>query len=989
MRRRLLSRAFLAVVLATAGLSATVPAAQAAPTNAWMNLADPPEQRAGALLAQMTTAEKLTMMHGGVQCDWGACVDPIPRLGIPSLRLQDGPAGVADGVAGVTQLPAPVAGAATFDPALMNAYGGVIGSEAWGKGANTVLGPTINIDRDPRWGRSFESLSEDPYLAGQLGAADIQGIQAQGPMAQVKHYAVYNQETYRNTTSDNAVVSDRVQQELYLPAFEAAVKQGGADSVMCSYAEINGTFACENPQLQQTILRNQLGFGGFITSDWGGTHSTVAAANNGLDMEMNGSDFYGAPLTTAVANGQVSIATIDSHVRPILVEMFKAGLFDKAPGGTIGTNVTSAAHTAVAKQVAQEGSVLLKNSNVLPIGSSAHSVAVIGNDAGQNAMTRGGGSAGVNPPYVVTPYQGIQTRAGSGTAITYAQGVASPNGETVDSSFLTPSSGSGHGLYGQYYTGTTMSGTPVATRVDPKIDYIWGGQPPLAGVPATSWSTKWTGTLTPPTTGNYQFAMTSDDGSRLIINGQTVVNNWFNQPATTRTGNITLTAGQPVSIEVDYFQDGGGSVANLGWTIPNQNLHDPAVAAARNSDMAVVFVSNAGSEGGDLNNIDLSGVQNQLVSDIAAVNPNTVVVVNSGSAVTMPWAGSVKGIIENWFPGQEDGNAIASLLFGDANFSGKLPVTFPNSLNDVPAHTPQQWPGQNGSVQYSEGLNVGYRWYDSQNITPMFPFGFGLSYTTFGYQNLTVSAPDGSGAVSVGFDLTNTGSRAGTEVPQVYVGQPAGVGEPPKALHGFQRVTLNAGQTQHVTISLDARSFQYWNNGWVNASGVNTVSVGSSSRDLKLTGQVTIGGGGTTPPPANPNLALNSHVTVSSTQGGFPASNAVDGNANSYWESANNTFPQSIQADLGSATTVGRAVLTLPPSAAWGARTETLSVLGSTDGTNFRTLVASAGYRFDPATGNTVTVTIPSTSARYVKLAFTGNTGWPAAQVSEMQVYGS
>jgi beta-glucosidase len=988
MKRRFLSRALLAAALVAAGLGAVAPVAQAV-AHPWMNLADTPEQRADALLAQMTTAEKLTMMHGGAQCDWGACVDAIPRLGIPALRLQDGPAGVADGVVGVTQLPAPVAGAATFDPALMNAYGGVIGAEAWAKGANTVLGPTINIDRDPRWGRSFESLSEDPYLAGQLGAADIQGIQAQGPMAQVKHYAVYNQETYRNTTSDNAVVSDRAEREIYLPAFEDAVKKGGADSVMCSYAEVNGTFACENPVLQQQILRNELGFPGFITSDWGGTHSTVASVDNGLDMEMNGSDFYGAPLTAAVANGQVSTATIDSHVRPILVTMFKAGLFDKAPGGTIGNVVTSSAHAAVAKQVAQEGSVLLKNGGALPISTSTHSVAVIGNDAGANAMTRGGGSAGVNPPYVVTPYQGIQARAGSGATVTYAQGIAAANGETIASNYLTPSSGGGNGLYGQFYNGTAMAGTPIATRVDPTIDYIWGGQPPMAGVPATGWSSKWTGTLTPPTTGSYQFAMTSDDGSRLIINGQTVVDNWFNQPATTRTGNITLTAGQPVSIEVDYFQDGGGSVANLSWKIPNQNLHDPAVAAAKNSDMAVVFVSNAGSEGGDLNNIDLSGDQNQLVSDVAAVNPNTVVVVNSGSAVTMPWAGSVKGIVENWFPGQEDGNAIASLLYGDTNFSGKLPVTFPNSLNDVPAHTPQQWPGQNGSVQYSEGLDVGYRWYDSQNITPMFPFGFGLSYTSFGYQNLTVSAPDSSGAVTVGFDLTNSGSRAGTEVPQVYVGQPAGVGEPPKSLRGFQRVTLNPGQTQHVTQSLDARSFQYWNNAWVNAAGVNTISVGSSSRDLKLTGQVTIGGGTTPPPPVNTNLALNKQVTVSSTQGGFPAGNAVDGNANSYWESANNSFPQSLQVDLGSATAVGRAVLTLPPATAWSARTETLSVLGSTDGTNFSTLVPSAGYRFDPATGNTVTVTIPSTSARYLKLAFTGNTGWPAAQVSEVQVYGS
>ncbi|MEN3306230.1 MAG: beta-glucosidase [Micromonosporaceae bacterium] len=832
-----------AVLVAAAGLTAGARPALAA-TGRWMNAALAPQDRADALLAAMTPAEKITMMHGGAQCPWGACVDANTRLGIPALRLQDGPAGVADGAGGVTQLPAPVAGAATWDTALMGQYGQVIGAEEWGKGANVVLGPTINIVRDPRWGRAFESLSEDPYLAAQLGAADIAGIQSQGPMAQVKHYADYNQETYRNGSADNVIVSDRTQREIYLPAFEAAVQQAHVYSVMCSYASVAGTFACENAQLLQTVLAGSLGFTGFVTSDWGGTHSTVASANNGLDQEMNGADFYGAALTTALANGQVSQSTIDGHVRRILVAMFTAGLFDTTQTGTITTPVTSAAHTAVARQVAQEGSVLLKNSGpVLPFGSAVHSVAVIGDDAGQNAMTVGGGSAHVNPPYLVTPYQGIKNRGGGAVTVNYAQGVAAPNGELLDSPYLTPSSGSGNGLFGQYYTGTGLAGTPVLSRVDPTVNFIWGGAAPAAGLPATGWSAKWTGTLTPPTTGTYQFALNSDDGSRLFINGQQVIDNWFNQPPTTRTGTVNLTANQPVSIEVDYFQDGGGSQVSLNWQIPNQNLHDPAVALARGSDVAVVFVSNAEGEGADLNTIDLSGVQNQLVGDVAAANPNTVVVVNSGSAVTMPWAGAVRGIIENWYPGQEDGNAIAGLLFGDANFSGRLPVTFPQSLADVPAHTTAQWPGLNNQVQYSEGLQVGYRWYDAQNKTPLYPFGYGLSYTTFGYANLSVGAPDAGGNVAVGFDLTNTGTRAGAEVPQVYVSQPGSVGEPPRNLRGFQRVSLNPGQTQHVTLTLAARSFQTWTgNAWTNSAGVHTVSVGSSSRDLRLTGQVTVGG---------------------------------------------------------------------------------------------------------------------------------------------------
>jgi beta-glucosidase len=818
--------------------------AQAA-SQPWMNAAQAPEQRADELLAAMSQSEKLAMLHGGAGCGYVGCVDGNTRLGIPPLHLQDGPVGVGDGATGVTQLPAPVAGAASWDPALMQQYGQVLGAEQWGKGTNVVLAPTINIVRDPRWGRAFESFGEDPYLAGQIGAADIQGIQSQGPLAQVKHYAVYNQETNRNTISDNAIVSDRTEREIYLPAFQTAVAQGQAASAMCSYSAVNGAFACENGALQNTILKGDLGFTGFITSDWGATHSTVASANNGLDMEMPGSAYYGAPLAAAVAAGQVSQSTIDGHVRRILVQMFRLGLFDKAQTGSMGAVVTSAAHAAIARQAAQEGSVLLKNSGpVLPVGSSVHSLAVIGDAAGPDAMSQGGGSAGVNPPYLVTPYQGIKNRAGGGVTVTYAQGTPSANGAlpVVAGSYLTPSSGSGNGLYAQYYNNTGLSGTPVVSRVDPNVDHNWGGGSPAPGVSGTNWSVRWTGTLHPPTTGSYQFSLTSDDGSRLFVNGQQVINNWFNQASTTRTGTVNLTAGQSVSIEVDYYQAGGASNATLGWSQPGQTLHDQAVAAARASDLAVVFVSKFESEGGDLSTIDLSSDQNQLVSDVAAANPNTVAVVNSGSAVTLPWANSVRGIVESWYPGQEDGNAIAALLFGDVNFSGKLPVTFPLSLADVPAHTTAQWPGQNGTVQYSEGVNVGYRWYDAQSIAPRYPFGYGLSYTTFGYGNLTVSTPDAGGSVSVGFDVTNTGSRAGSEVAQVYVGQPAGTGEPPKILRGFSRVSLSPGQTQHVAVTLDARSFQYWSGRWANATGVNRVYVGSSSRDIRLTGQVTIGG---------------------------------------------------------------------------------------------------------------------------------------------------
>jgi len=369
-QKRSALRVTAAALLVLSGLTVDVGPARAA-DNPWTDPSQPPSQRADELLAAMTQAEKLTMMHGGSSCGYAGCINANTRLGIPPIHLQDGPVGAGDGFTGVTQMAAPVAGAASWDTALMQQYGQVLGAEQWGKGTNVVLAPTINIVRDPRWGRAFESFSEDPYLAGQVAAADIQGIQSQGPMAQVKHYAVYNQETRRNTSADNAIVSDRTIREIYTPAFEAAVKQGNADSAMCSYSAINGPFACENGPLQNGILKGDMGFRGFITSDWGATHSTVNSANNGLDMEMPGSDFYGSALTTAVGNGQVSQATLNDHVHRILESMFKRGLFDKTQTGTTGATVTTAAHVATSRQVAQEGSVLLKNTGILLFNTTA------------------------------------------------------------------------------------------------------------------------------------------------------------------------------------------------------------------------------------------------------------------------------------------------------------------------------------------------------------------------------------------------------------------------------------------------------------------------------------------------------------------------------------------------------------------------------------------------------------------------------------------
>ncbi|MBP0457220.1 glycoside hydrolase family 3 C-terminal domain-containing protein [Streptomyces montanisoli] len=820
------------------------------PSCPWVSSGAPIAQRVDQLLSKMTLADKVHELHGDNSAAYAGTVPAIPRLCIPALTLDDSPSGVGHGMTGVTQLPSAVSLASTWDTGLSKRYGDVIGSEQWGKGNEVDLGPTVNIVRDPRWGRAFETYGEDPYLAGQIGAGDVKGIQNTGEMAQLKHLAVYNQETNRNNSTDDAIIDQRVEQEMYLSQFDSVIKQADPASVMCSYSFINGTNACQDPYTLSQVLRDQWHYKGFVTSDWGGTHSTVPAAEAGLNMQMPDGGYYGAALEQAVSDGQVSTATIDKLVKPILTEMFRFHLFTDPPTGTPSSVVTTPAHQEVGQRVAEDGTVLLKNSgHVLPLSPTRKSsIAVIGDDAGTDAMTTGGGSAAVAADSVVTPYQGIASRAGKNVTVRYAQGNSSYGGlPVVPSNVLAPSSGSGSGLTAQYYRGTTASGTPIAHQDVPQVDFNWNGGSPAAGVPTSQWSAKYTGTITAPTTGSYTFSLTSDDGSRLSINGKQIIDNWRDQGGNTETGTVTLTAGEPVSIEVDYYQGGGGSLLHLGWQPPGGpgDLLQQAVQTAKSSDVAVVFASNFEGEGSDLPNIDLPADENKLISAVAAANPNTIVVLNTGSAVTMPWLDSVKGVFEAWYPGQNDGDAIASLLFGDVNPSGKLPVTFPKSLSDVPASTPAQWPGVGGKVQYSEGLNVGYRWYDAKNIDPLFAFGSGLSYTTFRFSHLRIGPQQTSslGTVRAKVDVQNTGRRSGADVVQLYVGDPAKTGEPPAQLKRFEKVDLRPGQTKQISFTVPAKDFATWNDtthNWQVADGTYRLMVGDSSTHLPERGTVRV-----------------------------------------------------------------------------------------------------------------------------------------------------
>jgi len=652
-------------------------------------LSQTPGQRAKALLAKMSLDEKLAMVHG-YPGDYVGDVNPNSRLNIPALHLEDGPQGVADGVQKTTCWPSALTVVATWDTNLMFNWGMAMGLEQRMKGTNIALGPMVNIARVPGDGRNFESMGEDPYLASQMVKHNVKGVQSQGVMACVKHWAANNQEYHRTSVSEN--VDERTLQEIYFPAFRAAI-DAGVGSVMCSYNKINHIYACENMYTLTTVMKNMWGFTGFVMSDWGATHSTIMAANNGLDMQMPDASYFGQPLADAVKAGNVTVSRIDDMVLRILTSMYAIGIFDRPQTGNLGVDTRSAKHTALARELATAANVLVKNTNILPIDKKrVHTIAIIG-DYAKNPIVAGGGSGHVIPTNVITPFDGISAAAGN--------------------------------------------------------------------------------------------------------------------------------------IKILYA--------------PSNPVSDAAKIAA-SADLAIIFVAVTSSEGTDRTTLALPDGQDGLISAVVARQPNSVVVVNTPGAILMPWVEDVPGIVVSFMPGQEDGHAIADILFGAANPSGRLPVTFPVTDSQTPINTPQQYPGINDNASYSEGLFVGYRWYDENHITPLFPFGHGLSYTIFQYYNLqikTTGSAGNKGNVTVSFSLQNTGSMMGAEVSQLYVGFPSSASEPPKLLRGFTKVSLSSGDTAVVMFVLVAQDLSVWDvkqHNWVPVSGNFTVYVGASSRDIKMMG---------------------------------------------------------------------------------------------------------------------------------------------------------
>jgi beta-glucosidase len=801
--------AALLAVPATAATSAASAASPAAGSSCpWVASHAPISQRVAQLISQMSLADKISMVEGhGTSNPYVFYTPAIPSLCIPAVGLEDGPAGVADGLTGVTELPAGVALAASWDPSLAAQYGKVIGAEEYGKGASANLGPTVNIDRDPRWGRSFEALSEDPFLNASLDVPEIDGVQGQDVESQVKHFAVYNQETYRNTPSDNAIIDPRTEHEIYLPSFYAAVTQADSASVMCSYAMINGNFACNNYDLETGVLRDRWDFPGFVMSDYGALHSTEGAVE-GTDQEQPFNTYYGTPLETAVQNGTIPMSALNTMLTRVFTEMFRFGLFDHPRTGSTSATVTTPAHVALSNTVAEAGTTLLRNAgSVLPLSSSDRSIAVIGPSADASPTYAGGGSAYVIPSGTVSPLAGIRAAAGSGTTVSYSQGLP---------------------------TDTSLPAIPAADLSPAYAPTPFGGS--------------YTGTLTAPETGTYVLAITNDCGcytsTYLSLDGKQIIDDPSTPPVHTYSVAVQLTAGHQYTLSISGDSD------HLLWGTPSflAPTIAAAVSAARSASVAVVVVSDdTESEATDRPSLNLPSAQDELISAVAAANPHTVVVVNAGAPIVMPWLSSVSSVLDAWYPGQTSGTALASVLFGKTDPGGHLPVTFPASLSQVPASTTAQFPGNGTTVQYSEGIDVGYRWYDAKGITPLFPFGYGLSYTTFAFSHLSVSRSvvDGTQDVRVSATVTNTGKVAGSEVAQLYLSDPAASGEPPRQLVGYQRVSLAPGASARVSFRVTPQHESWWSdsaNGWTQTAGQYKVYVGDSSAlaNLPLRGSFTM-----------------------------------------------------------------------------------------------------------------------------------------------------
>ncbi|MBZ5500797.1 MAG: glycoside hydrolase family 3 C-terminal domain-containing protein [Acidobacteriia bacterium] len=817
------------------------------------------ERRVEAILSGMTLEEKIDFL-GGVD---GFFVRGIPAAGVPRLRMADGPIGVRNS-GPATAMAAGINLAATWDAALAERVGREIGRDARAKGVHFLLGPGLNIYRAPMNGRNFEYFGEDPFLASRMAVGYIQGVQSQGVSATAKHFMANNSEFDRHNT--DSIIDERTLREIYLPAFEAAVKEAHVGAVMDSYNLVNGTHLTQNSLLNSEILKKEWGFAGVLMSDWFATYDGVAAANSGLDLEMpSGAIMNREVLLAAVRDGKVPVAAIDDKVRRILRLAVESHWLDRDQTD-LSVPRYNVQGRAVALEAAREGMVLLKNeANLLPLDKhKLMSIAVIGPDA-YPAVPVGGGSAGVRPFAAVSVLEGMANELGPAARTYYHRGIPELSELAENTNFSTAEAGGSSGLLAEYFSSEDLMGEPVLRRTEKHIAFGAGSAAesggPVPPYPADASSARWTGYYTAPARDAYDLFVqsTGEAGgySRVYVDGKLVLDDWSVARALADFTTLTLDAGAH-KVVVEHRGKAGWLGMRLRFGMVRRGSYvDAAAEKLASSAEAVVVVvgfdTATESEGAD-RTFRLPPGQDELIQKMAALNKHTIVAIIAGGGVDMNgWIDRVPALLQVWYPGQEGGTALAQIVFGDANPSGRLPVSFERRWEDNPVHDSYYPEAGSPRVVYKEGVFAGYRGYERSGVKPLFPFGYGLSYTTFRYRNLSVRRVGGpTGADSrnprlgyeVSFDVTNSGSRDGAEVAQIYVGEShPRVPRPAKELKGFARVNLRAGATQRVRIPLDRRAFSYYDTGahaWRVDAGEFTIFAGHSVEQIELQAAITM-----------------------------------------------------------------------------------------------------------------------------------------------------
>ena len=806
------------------------------------------ESRIDTLLNQMTLDEQASLLSG--EDFWSVAANE--RLGLGKLRVTDGPNGARGGgslVGGVKSaaFPVGIALGATWNPDLVAQIGAALADEVKSKNAHVLLAPTVNIQRSVTNGRNFECYSEDPVLTAELAVAYIQGLQGQGISATIKHFAGNESEIERTTISSD--IDERSLREVYLVPFEAAVKRGKTWGIMSSYNKINSTYAAENHWLLTEVLRDDWGYDGIVMSDWFGSRSTAPTLNAGLDLEMPGpTRDRGAKLVAAVAAGEVSIETVRLRARNMLRLMARVGSLDDHRAFEERVDDRPATR-ALIRRAGAEAAVLLKNDNGLMPLSETGTLAVIGPNA-KVAQIMGGGSAQLNPHYMVSPWDGLVAALGE-QSLSYAPGCTNHRWEPLLEGPIAV----------EFFAGRALQGAPVAVETMDIGTAFW--IPPLGGgkVDPANFSARLRARFTAEVGGLHRVGVVAAGYAKVYADGKLVANAWdgwkkgrtfFEEGCDEVVGEITLAKGQVVDIMVEFCARPSDnlvfSAIRLGLGRP---LGDDAIAEAAGvaaaAERAVVFVGRSGewdTEGSDLENMTLPGRQDELVAAVLKANPNTVVVLQTGGPVEMPWLAQAKAVLQGWYPGQEAGNALADVLLGRAEPSGRLAQTFPKRWADNPTHSQDAeiYPGLSGHVRYEEGVFIGYRHYDRHGIAPLFPFGHGLSYTRFALENMVATVADTGAQARV--TLRNTGEQAGTAVVQLYVSPPdSSVPRPDKELKSFRKVFLRPGEAQEVTFALTSRDFAYFDvaaRDWRVEGGTFTLQAGFSAADLQAKASVTL-----------------------------------------------------------------------------------------------------------------------------------------------------